>query len=198
LSHVHYDGLLYNGVAASTITMEGAKRHSITATASHFRSRGVLLDIARSRGVPALGESDVITADELENVADAQRVEIRSGDILLIRTGLIGTYHHTGSWERLGMPQPGLHYRVARWLHQRDIAAVAADNTAVEHITPDGRVPLHMLALRDLGMCLGEYWDLEALAADCASDGVYEFFLSAAGLPISGGVGSPVNPIAFK
>jgi hypothetical protein len=55
-----------------------------------------------------------------------------------------------------------------------------------------------MLALRDMGMMLGEIWDLEALGADCAQDHVYEFLLSAAPLEIPGGVGSPVNPIAIK
>nr|MDT0526318.1 cyclase family protein [Streptomyces sp. DSM 41633] len=57
---------------------------------------------------------------------------------------------------------------------------------------------MHMLCLRDMGLMLGEYWDLGALAADCAADGVYEFQLIAPPLRITGAVGSPVNPIAIK
>jgi hypothetical protein len=59
-------------------------------------------------------------------------------------------------------------------------------------------LPFHLLTLRDMGLTLGEYWDLTALAADCAADGVYEFQLIAPPLSIVGAVGSPVNPIAIK
>jgi len=57
---------------------------------------------------------------------------------------------------------------------------------------------LHQMAIPHLGLLVGEMWALEELAADCAADGVYEFFLTAAPLPITGAVGSPVNPIAVK
>jgi hypothetical protein len=55
-----------------------------------------------------------------------------------------------------------------------------------------------MLALRDMGMSIGELWFVEDLAADCAVDGVYDMFLAAQALPVTGGVGSPVNPLAIK
>ena len=60
------------------------------------------------------------------------------------------------------------------------------------------KMPLHMLCLRDMGLCFGELWDLEALADHCAEDGVYECMLVAPALHVTGGVGSPVNPIALK
>jgi hypothetical protein len=59
-------------------------------------------------------------------------------------------------------------------------------------------LPLHLLCLRDMGLMFGEYWDLTALADDCAADGVYEFQLIAPPLRVVGAVGSPVNPIAIK
>jgi kynurenine formamidase len=92
-------------------------------------------------------------------------------------------------------------WRCAQWLKVKEIAAVACDNVAVEVTAPewDGiTLPLHMLALRDLGMILGEMWDLEALAAECAKDRRYDFLLSAVPLLISGAVGSPVNPVAVR
>ena len=49
-----------------------------------------------------------------------------------------------------------------------------------------------------MGLLIGEMWDLDALAADCAADGVYEFWLSAEPLPVTGAVGSPVAPVAVK
>ena len=80
---------------------------------------------------------------------------------------------------------------------------MAADNLMVEDPDPangvDGTfLPMHMLCLRDMGLMLGEYWDLGGLAADCAADGVYEFQLIAPPLKVVGAVGSPVSPIAIK
>jgi hypothetical protein len=74
---------------------------------------------------------------------------------------------------------------------------------AVEILHPDifrseTPLPFHMLALRDMGMPLGEMFNLEALAADCASDGRYSLMLSAPPLEVTGGFGSPVNPLALK
>jgi len=91
------------------------------------------------------------------------------------------------------------------WLYDVNAAAVAADNVAVEHVemaafAGEGKMPmpLHMLCLRDMGMPLGEMFDLDALAADCAADGRYTFMLTAPPLAFTGAVGSPVNPVALK
>jgi hypothetical protein len=77
---------------------------------------------------------------------------------------------------------------------------VATDTPAVETLEelPGILLPMHMLALRDMGMMLGEMWDFEELAAACAADGSYEFFLVSQPLLITGAVGSPINPIAIK
>jgi hypothetical protein len=78
---------------------------------------------------------------------------------------------------------------------------VAADNVAVEasRLGVDGvQLPMHLLCLRDMGMMLGEIWNLEALAEDCADDGVYELQLVAPPLRVTGAVGSPINPIGMK
>jgi kynurenine formamidase len=102
----------------------------------------------------------------------------------------------------MGM-QPGLSYACAEWAHDKSLAAVCADNMAVEILHLEGLqsdMPLafHMLALRDMGMPLGEMFNLEALAADCAADGRYAFMLSAPPLEVTNGFGSPVNPLALK
>ena len=156
----------------------------------------MLLDVLRHRGVERLG-GESIGPDELQAIADAQGVEIRSGDVLCLRFGV---------WERfladrkMPQPAPGLSWRCAEWLHAREIAAVAADNVAVEGPQEiDGAfLALHMLCLRDMGMMFGEMWNFAALAADCAEDRVYEFQLIAPPLRVTGAVGSPLNPIALK
>ena len=162
-------------------------------------SRGVLLDLVRHRGAQTfLEHGEPILPDELDEVARAQGVSVGSGDVVLIRTGWWDRFLEAGNGTE---PYSGLDWRCASWLHEREVAAVAADNLMVEDPKSgiDGTIlPLHMLCLRDMGMMLGEYWDLGALAADCAADGVYEFQLIAPPLRVTGAVGSPVNPIAIK
>ena len=81
------------------------------------------------------------------------------------------------------------------------MAAVAADNLMVENPmsgVEGAFLPMHMLCLRDMGLMLGEYWNLNELAADCAADGRYAFLLVAPPLPVTRGVGTPINPYALK
>ena len=200
LAHVFYDGRLYNGYDASNVDSNGARKVGIDKTCSSYVSRGVVLDVARFHGVDCLDPAHRIDGDELDEVAAAQGVAIESGDIILVRTGVLAHYARTGRWDVYHGSHPGLHYRVATWLHDHEIAAVASDNGAVEGYDKQAlpAIPLHQLTLRDMGLPLGETFNLEALAADCAADGVYECFLVAPALNITGAVGSPVNPPAMK
>lgn len=202
LAHVTYDGAMYNGRPATAVTCDGARHGSIDhiAHSANVVGRGVLLDVARARGVAMLEPDAVIPPEELSAVAAAEGVEIRGGDIVVVRTGwrLAFVEHGATGW---AARSPGLSWRCAEWCHERDVAAVASDNVAVEVRVPEiagVALPFHMLALRDMGMPLGEIWDLEALAIDCAADGVYDFFLTATALPFTSGAGTPVNPIAIK
>jgi kynurenine formamidase len=202
LSHAWYDGELYNGVSPAAITSRGATRLSIDAVdVKGILSRGVLLDVARHRGLDNLPPNTAIGPGELDAVAAAQGVDVRSGDIVLVRTGWWPRFAELrdGAAWRAGCP--GLSWTCAQWLHEHEIAAVASDNIALEaaeRAVENMYLPLHGLCLRDMGMMLGELWDLEALAADCAADGVYDFQLTAPPLRVTGAVGSPINPIAVK
>lgn len=200
LSHVYYDELLYNGIPAGSVTSLGARRLGIEKVdGKGITSRGVLLDLVRHRGAEVfLEHGNPITPEELDDVVRAQRVTIGRGDIVLVRTGWWARYLDTGNKTE---PYSGLDWRCAQWLHDHEVAAVASDNLQVEDPVSgiDGVfLPFHLLTLRDMGLMLGEYWDLTALAADCAADGVYEFQLIAPPLRFVGAVGSPVNPIAIK
>ncbi|MDQ2627320.1 cyclase family protein [Mycolicibacter senuensis] len=200
LSHVYYDDRLYNGFPAGSVTSLGAYHCGIDKVdGKGITSRGVLLDAVAHRGAETFLELGTpITPDELDDIARAQQVTIEPGDIVLVRTGWWQRFSQTGDGAE---PGAGLDWRCATWLHQHDVAAVAADNLMVENPVSgvEGTfLPMHMLCLRDMGLMLGEYWDLGALAADCAADGVYEFQLVAPPLRVTGGVGSPVNPIAIK
>lgn len=201
LSHVYYDGQLYNGYPAGVVSSMGAARCSIDAvTSKGIVSRGVLLDAVRHRGREIfLEHAEPITPEELDAMAEAQGVRIESGDIVLVHTGWYHEFRRSGN---KALMVSGVSWRCAEWLHEHEVAAIACDNSSVEDFSRadvDGMfLPLHCLCLRDMGMMFGEYWDMSALAADCAEDGVYEFQLVASPLKVTGAVGSPVNPIALK
>jgi kynurenine formamidase len=201
LAHVGYGDRLYNDVPPDAIsTRHGASRNAFTAIIDRCISRGVLLDIARLQGVDFLPESTEITADDLDAAVRMAGAEIRSGDFLLVRTGF---YRHflNDDHDRFLGPEPGLGLSTLEWLHDHEIAAVASDNWGVE-VQPaniDGyTIPFHMVAIRDMGMLLGEMFNFEELAADCAEDGMYEFFFCGTGLKVTNAVGAPSTPMAIK
>lgn len=202
LSHVYYDGLMYNGVPSAAVNSFGATRNSIDQVDKKgIASRAVLLDVAHHRGVPHLPPNTSISPEELDEVAKAEGVTVGSGDIVLVRTGWWSNFLAERDGEAWTAGSPGVGWRVAEWLHAHESAAIACDNIAVEvsGAEVDGvMLAFHLLCIRDMGLMLGEMWDFEALSADCAGDGVYEFQLVAAPLRVTGAVGSPINPIAMK
>jgi hypothetical protein len=99
------------------------------------------------------------------------------------------------------VPCPGLSYLAPRWFRERDVAAVASDTFMLEvypYEREDLRLPVHLLHLVEMGLPQGENWNLEELAADCAGDGRFAFFLSATPEPFTGALGGPVAPVAVK
>jgi len=203
LSHVWYDHKLYNGYPASAVTGLGATKNGIEKVAERGQvvTRGVLLDVAGKNGLKHLAPNTIVTPDELEATAKAEGIAVEQGDVVLVRTGWWGRFLETRNGEAFLTGSPGLSWRCAEWLHAKKAAAVAVDNVAVEvapaEIEGTGLL-FHMLALREMGLMLGEIWALDELAADCAQDKVYEFMLVAQPLLIPGAVGSPVAPLAIK
>jgi kynurenine formamidase len=201
LAHVSYSGQLYNGFLASSVTAEaGASKCGISRVAS-LTTRGVLLDVARALKTERLEPGYGITPDDLDAAARLAGVDLQPGDAVLVRTGFIQLFKARDRQSYAGGDQPGLTMRTAEWFRAHDVAAAATDTFTFE-VWPceDERMllPLHLLHLRDMGLLQGQNFDLEALAADCAEDGMYEFLLEASPLPFTGGCGSPVNPVAVK
>ena len=202
LAHVFDSGKMYNGYDAMLVTSAGAAKNSIDKTKDKIVGRGVLLDVARYKGATSLEPGYAISIDDLEGTAAAERVEVQSGDILLVRTGHMSGYLRRGSWNYFDLDEsPGVSVHVAPWLHAKEIAAIASDNYAVEvrpSELPPFRSPFHICAIPNMGLTLGEIFYLEELAADCAADGRYEFLLVAPPLPVTNAVGTPINPYAMK
>jgi kynurenine formamidase len=202
LAHIFHDGKMYNGLGPELVTSRGAAKNDMTNAKDRMVGRGVLLDVARWKGKPWLEPGEAIQDSDLEACAQAQGVEVGEGDFVLVRTGQIAERRHLGSWgDYSGGPAPGLGVSAANYFCPREVAAVVTDTWGTEVLpneTPDAFQPLHIILIVNAGILLGEIWDLEELADDCADDGVYEFQLVAPPLTITGSVGSPVNPQAIK
>ena len=202
LAHIYHDGKMYNGYGTEQVHSGGALKNSITRIKDRAVGRGVLLDIARYKGKDALATSEPISADDLQGCAERQGVSVGEGDFVLVRTGQMEERRQSGGWgDFAGGPAPGLAISAADFFCPRNVAAVATDTWGTEVLpneTPDVFQPLHIIMLVNAGIHLGEMWDMEALAKDCAEDGVYEFMLVAPPLTVTGAVGSPVNPQAIK
>jgi kynurenine formamidase len=202
LSHIYFDGKMYNDRGPEEVTSSGARSNAITALKDKIVSRGILLDIPRLKNKPWLEPGEAIHPADLDAAAAMAKVEIESGDIAIIRTGQMKQVRDRGSWgDYAGGPAPGLSLLCAEWLATHEIAGYATDTWGTEVIpneTADVFQPLHCVAIVNMGMLVGEIFTLEALAEDCAADGVYEFLFVAPPLPITGAVGSPINPQAIK
>ena len=202
LAHIMYEGKMYNGYDAQMVTSTGAKKNGIETMRNKIVTRGVLLDIPRYKGKPWLELGEAIYPQDLDGAVSKQKVSIDQGDIVLVRTGQIAQVRSEGKWGQYsGGPAPGLSLTTAPWLCEKQIAGYAMDTWGTEVIpneTEDVFQPLHIVLIVHAGMLVGEIFDLEELAEDCAKDGVYEFMFVAPPLPITGAVGSPINPQAIK
>ncbi|MEZ4334132.1 MAG: cyclase family protein [Myxococcota bacterium] len=202
LAHVFYDGKMYNDRDIRLVTSRGAAKNGIEAARDGVVGRGVLLDLPRRLGVDWLEDGHAIKPDELDACAEAEGVAIESGDIVLVRTGQLARCLAAGSWAGYcGGSAPGLSVHCAGWIYEREIAAICTDTWAVEvqpFETVDCVAPLHMISLRNTGVLFGEIFALDALARACAEDRRYAFLFAAPPLPITGAVGSPINPLAIR
>jgi kynurenine formamidase len=200
LAHVSHDGQLYNGFPATSTTVEhGASRCGIDKVPP-IVTRGVLLDVARARGVDRLEPGYGIGGNDLEAAAQGAGVTVEPGDVVLVRTGQVQLFHQRNRKAYAGQTS-GLALSSAEWLYEHDVAAVATDTFAFEVYPSEAEellVPVHILCLVAMGLTQGQNFDLEALGADCAGDGVHTFLLEATPQPFTGGLGSPVNPVVTK
>ena len=201
-AHCFVEGKMYNGHNMNRVTSLGAQVGGIERVHDKVATRGVLLDMPRYKGVPWLEPGTPVTVADLEGCAAREGVAAGRGDALLVRTGHLAMCRARGSWEGYaGGDAPGLCLETAAWLHASEVAAIATDTWGMEvrpNETPDTFQQLHRILIPNMGLLVGEIFDLDALAADCAADGVYEFFFVAPPLPFTGAVGSPLNAYAIK
>ena len=167
---------------------------SDTSTMSPIVTRGVMLDVAKAKGVDALDAHEAITAGDLELTAKLQGTPIEDGDVVLVRTGYLASWpdrtqlaKHDGA---------GIDLSAARWLVERGCVLVGSDTETVEQVPPampGNPHPVHSFLLVEKGILLLELADLEGLA----KDGIHVFAFICLPVKIRGGTGALVDPIAI-
>ncbi len=201
LAHVNANGVFYNGYTPDrdTVMKQGHERNSIHNVKSGVFTRGILIDIPRLKGVPYLEPGTPIYVEDLEAWEKQAGVKVSAGDALFVRTGVWARRKALGPWLRgraEGGRSAGLDPSVIPWLKQRDIALLGSDHP--QYVSPSAITgAVHDFALLYLGVHIFDNCDLEALSEAAASRKRWEFLLIAAPLPIKGGTGSPLNPIAM-
>ena len=214
LGHYGYmPGAFYNGATEADVA--SGKRNTIEHWARHgIAGRAVLLDIPRTQAGSGRDYSPdkpiPLQVEDLEEACRFAGVELAVGDIVMLRTGYLAWYLGQPASERrrlrAGYAHPGLAQtkEMCEYLWDAHVAAVASDTPGTELWpvdTSDMAKPfsfLHRILIGQFGMAIGELWDLEQLADDCAADGVHEMFLVSSPLYVNGGIGSPPNVTVFK
>lgn len=197
LNHVVYEGKLHNGWPAAKVLSTGALVQSIDVAAAGIVGRGVLLDIAKTRGVRWLEPGDYVWAEDLLAAEEAHGVQLRQGDVLYLRTGHHRRRLDLGPWDA-AVAKAGLHSSAMQLLHDRRIAAFGADGDgdAVPNHCDPVIYPIHVLGVNAMGLHFMDSLQFEDLAAACEAEQRWEFFTVIAPLRLDKGTGSPVNPIA--
>lgn len=199
-AHVFFEGRAWGGRRASEVARpEGLGFGSIRPLGERpIVTRGVLLDVARARGVRYLEPGDGIGVADLEAAERAGGLRVASGDAIFVRSGHELRARAEGMEHTESAPHAGVLPEVLPWLHAREVALYAGD--CIER-RPSGyprvKMPLHQVGLVAMGLCILDRPDVEGLASACAQEGRADFALVVAPLRIPGGTGSAVNPVAL-
>jgi kynurenine formamidase len=199
LAHIFWDGKLYGGLPASMVSdRQGALAHDVLSAADGVTTRGVLLDIARLRGLDSLEADDHIFPEDLDAAAEAAGIQVEPGDVVLMRTGEGGARRTAGRNYSANMPRTGFQAACLPWLHEHGVAVLGSD--VAQDPTPSGyrtvQMPIHMVGIVAMGLWLIDNCQLEDLAATCERLGRWEFYFTLAPIRFQGVTGSPVNPLA--
>jgi kynurenine formamidase len=198
LCHILYKDRTYNGYARADVETErGCAKLSIDNLKNGIITRGILLDIPRLKNLPYLDPGAAVYTEDLEAWERKTGVRIATGDAIFLRTGRWARRERLGPWN-VAQNAAGIHASVAPWIKARGIAFIGSDvaldvlPSRVEGVT----LPVHILMITALGINLLDNQDLEALADTAAKLSRWEFMLTVAPVPVTGGTGSPVNAIA--
>lgn len=195
LSHVSHDGKLHGGLDADE-TQRGGVFSALGAEHTPFLlTRGVLLDVAATKGVDTLPAGYGVTAEDLRQAAERADVELQQGDVALIRTGWARHFDNPATYLGQTDGVPGPTVDAAEWLAAAGVRTTGADTTAYEQIRAGAGhsiLPVHRVLLVEAGIHIIEHLNLE----EASAQGLTEFLFVMAPLRIVGGTGSPIRPVA--
>lgn len=201
--HFFADGQMYNGypVAANISKERGCAKGDIMAWKDGVVARAVLYDIPRLKGVEWLEPGAPVTRADLEAWEKKANVKAGPGDIVLL---------YVGRWKRRAAQGPwagtvaGFHADTIPFIKQRDVAFLGHDFNIDWSPRPgwgpaEGvpNMPIHQAALNWMGVGIVENLDLERAVETARRLNRFEFMVTFAPLPVEGGTGSPVNPVAI-
>ena len=192
LNHFGLNGKIWNGFTPEKYLGNKGWKKTGAETIPPIIARGVLLDVADAKG--PLPKNYHITPQDLQLTLKKQGIKLKSGDVVLIRTGQAEFYedasHYLDNY-------PGIGLEAVKWLvEEQGIMLLGADNLSFEAFPPereDNWVPVHTYLLAEKGVMFIEQLFLEELS----KDQVYEFAFIAASLKLRGASGSPMRPIAI-
>ena len=198
LSHMYIGGRMYNGFSDAELTPIGARKLAVTAFKNGIASRGILMDIARLKGVKYLENGTAILPADFEAWEKNAGIRVGPGDIVFVRAGHWVRRSEKGPWDS-ETGSAGMHPSCARWFKQRGVAMIGSETHGEVMPAPikDVPFPLHQLLLVAMGMPMLDNCDLDELADAAASRKRWEFFVTVSPLAVPGGTGSPVNPTAI-
>jgi len=199
LSHVFWDGRMYNGAPAELVSSAlGATTLDVTSAREGIITRGILVDVAAHRGVDWLDPGDSVSGSELREILAAQQVEVEEGDALLLRTGYGKRKIEQGPENVGAVGRAGWHASCVPVFHELGVSLIGADTA--QDVVPSGyeqlRMPVHSVGIVAMGLYMVDNMNLEALSDKCRATGRYAFELIVSTLPFVGATGSPVNPLA--
>ncbi|MDA0364513.1 MAG: cyclase family protein [Chloroflexi bacterium] len=197
LCHVWDEHGMWNGRDFhNEFTPAGTKFADITAWQGGIVTRGVLLDVPKHRGTEFVTDDRPVTGPELEAIAGAQGVEVTAGDALIVYSGR-EKWQAANPTNYMGAPpSPGLHASCSKFIRDHDVALLGWDMMDASPNEYGLAWPVHGV-LYSFGVALMDNSLLQPVAEACAEEGRYEFMLMVLPLPVQGGTGSPVNPVAM-
>jgi kynurenine formamidase len=198
LCHILYKDQTYNGFARADVNTEkGCTKLGIQNFRNGYVTRAILVDIPRLKGLPYLEPGTPVFVEDLEAWEKKAGIKVSSGDALLLRTGRWARRAKLGPWN-VGQNSAGFHASVAAWLKERGVALIGSDDAldVVPSLVEGVTLPVHTLAIAALGLNILDNQDLEPVGDLAAKLNRWEFMLTVAPVPVSGGTGFPVNAIA--
>lgn len=198
ICHFLYDRKMYNGYSQDEVTEDGAGKNSIINFKNGIITRGVLMDMARHKGVDYLEPGTAIYPEDLDAWEKKAGVKVGAGDVMIVRTGRWARRDAKGPWPIQGEGLAGLHMSCARWLHARDVAILGGDGAqdVIPSMVAGVSQPIHALCIVAMGMPIFDNLDLELVGREAEKRKRWDFLVTASPAAVPGGTGSVLNPIA--